>query len=101
MGRTSGRARLSAGFLCALAGIGLTLLGWYGPWLWPGWPGIFMAETIFSGGRDFSDLSFAMRAAVFTGLIVLNVTTWALLLRGLIGLIRALLTRRSRDQAGG
>jgi hypothetical protein len=66
---------MSRGFACALLGVGVTLLAWYGPWAWPAWPAFSAIDLIFAH-RDFAHLPFGVRSAVVAGLITLNVSVW-------------------------
>jgi hypothetical protein len=68
---------VSLGFRAALAGIAMTLLSWYGPWAWPAWPA-FAAIGVLFGHSGFAELAYGVRSAVVVALIVLNVSTWAL-----------------------
>jgi len=68
---------MSRGFVCALAGIGMTLFAWYGPWVWPAWPAFGVIHVVF-GSIDWNrDLSFAQRAAALVVLTALNSGFWA------------------------
>jgi hypothetical protein len=84
--------RVSRGFVAALGGIALTLLAWFGSWVWPGWPASFALDAL---GRfsSFPDLPRLAKVTVVVLLIVINVGTWALLIRGAM----QLLPRRSRS----
>ena len=84
---------MSKGFICALAGIAMTLLGWYGPWEWPGWPGIVVLDHIVSPAGLLSETPVYVRAATMFILIAINVTTWALVTRAGLEIIARL--RRS------
>lgn len=63
----------SRGFLSALAGIGITLLAWYGPWAWPAWPALIVLQLFHDAYDEFP---FAARAAVIVVLIIINVAVW-------------------------
>src|SRR5690349_24187296 len=67
---------VSRGFASALIGIAMTLLAWFGPWAWPGWPAFAAIEIAFGSQAAFADLPFATRAMVVTLLIVGNVAFW-------------------------
>jgi hypothetical protein len=85
---------LSRGFIAALGGIAITLLAWYGSWAWPGWPAGVAIDLI---GRfsDFADLPRLTKSIVVVLLIMINVGTWA-------GLIRlAMLLLPGRKSASG
>ncbi len=69
---------MSRSFVCALIGIAMTLLAWYGPWAWPAWPALTALTLVFGKGDVWSELPFAGRAAVLVALIVINVGFWGL-----------------------
>jgi hypothetical protein len=78
--------RMSLGFRCALTGVALTLLAWFGPWDWPGWP----ARTVldFALERWAPSRATSLHKGIgMTMLIVINVGFWALLLRGVVVLV--------------
>lgn len=68
---------MSRGFICALIGAAMTLLAWYGPWEWPAWPAFTLIRLVFGSGDPYQELPYAARAAVLTGLIIVNVGFWA------------------------
>ena len=71
----------------------MTIFAWYGPWEWPAWPAFAVQQLVFGkAGADYSELSFAGRAATLVGLIVINVGTWAALI---VLIVRALRFRRA------
>lgn len=74
---------MSKGFVCALAGIAFTLLGWYGPWEWPSWPGIVVFDALVAPTDALAEGPMLLRGAIVVLLIAVNVTSWALLCRGL------------------
>jgi hypothetical protein len=84
----------SPGFLCALVGILVTALAWFGPWAWPAWPAMGVMAVAFSPARPFADLSYGMRSAVVVVLTFVNVACWALVALGLAR-VRARLRRRT------
>ena len=71
---------MSRGFIAALAGIAITLLAWFGPWAWPGWPALTIIDLVFGSNTAFAELPLAARAITVTLLIIVNVTFWAVLL---------------------
>ena len=71
---------LSRGFLAALIGIGITILAWYGPWLWPAWPATTTLDFVLARA-GWSDVSFTGKAFGMVGLIVVNVGFWAVVAR--------------------
>jgi hypothetical protein len=84
--------RMSLGFRCALLGIGLTLLAWFGPWDWPGWPARTVLEFVLARYAP-SRADSLYKGIGMTLLIVINVGFWALLARGGLALARR---RRSK-----
>ena len=68
---------MSRGFACALAGIGMTLFAWYGPWAWPAWPAFAVIQIVFKSIDWNRDLSFAQRATVLVALTAVNSGFWA------------------------
>ncbi|MEA2163050.1 MAG: hypothetical protein QOK37_1177 [Thermoanaerobaculia bacterium] len=89
----------SRGFIAALAGIAMTLLAWFGPWAWPGWPAGVALDLLAS----FPDLSQAAKASIVVLLIIINVGTWALLVRAAMQLLprRREDPDRATNQSGG
>lgn len=85
------RPALSRGFSAALAGIGMTLLAWYGPWVWPAAPAFAVLEAGFGNRSAWMELEYGVRAAVLVVLIVVNVGVWALLFVGVAALVRRLM----------
>lgn len=71
-----GRRSVSRGFICALIGVGMTLLAWYGPWEWPAWPAFTVTRLFFGSGESWLELPFTQRAAFLTFLILVNVSFW-------------------------
>ena len=80
---------MSRSFLSALAGIAVTLLGWFGPWAWPAAPAFFVIHLAFGNG-GFGDLGYSTRGLVIVGLIIINVSFWALVCYGAWMAIRKL-----------
>ena len=68
---------MSRGFVSSLAGIAMTLLAWFGPWTWPGWPAFAVIEVAFGSQAAFADLPPLTRAAMVVVLIVINAGCWA------------------------
>jgi len=72
---------MSKGFLSALAGVGFTLLGWYGPWEWPSWPGIVVFDALVAPTGALAEGPMLVRGSIVFLLIAVNVAAWALLCR--------------------
>jgi hypothetical protein len=77
---------MSRGFIATLGGIALTLLAWFGSWVWPGWPASFALDAL-GHYSAFPDLPRGAKVAVVVALIVINVGTWAVVIRGLMLLL--------------
>jgi hypothetical protein len=77
---------VSRGFIAALGGIAMTLLAWFGSWAWPGWPASFAIDLL--GFADFAELPRFAKSAVVVLLIIINVGTWAAVIRGAMLLVR-------------
>ena len=77
---------LSRGFLAALGGIAMTLLAWFGSWAWPGWPASFAIDLL--GFADFAELPRLAKSSIVVLLIIINVGTWAVILRAAMLLVR-------------
>ncbi|MBV8545047.1 MAG: hypothetical protein JO093_22685 [Acidobacteria bacterium] len=77
---------VSRGFLSALGGIGMTLLAWFGSWAWPGWPASFAIDLL--GFTDFAEFPRLAKSGVVVLLIIINVGTWAAVIRGALLLVR-------------
>ena len=78
--------RLSRGFIATLASVALTLLAWFGSWVWPGWPASF-ALDLLGHYSSFPDLPRFAKVATVVMLIVINVGTWALVIRAAMQLL--------------
>jgi hypothetical protein len=83
---------VSRGFIAALGGIAMTLLAWFGSWAWPGWPASFAIDLL--GFADFAELPRLAKSAVVVLLIIINVGTWAAVMRAAM-----LLARKSTSPA--
>jgi hypothetical protein len=77
---------VSRGFLAALGGVAMTLLAWFGSWAWPGWPASFAIDLL--GFADFAELPRLAKSAVIVLLIIINVGTWAVIIRAAMLLAR-------------
>ena len=74
-----GRFKVSRLFIGTLAGVAMTLLGWFGPWEWPVSPAFTVMRLAFGSVNPYEDLTYAGQAALLVGLIVVNVGFWALI----------------------
>ena len=86
MCQTERMVRVSRGFIAAIGGIAMTLLAWFGSWAWPGWPASFAIDLL--GFADFADFPRYAKSAVVVLLIIINVGTWAAVIRAAMLLIR-------------
>jgi len=66
---------------------------WFGPWVWPGWPASFALDAL-GHYSAFPDLPRGAKVAVVVALIVINVGTWALVIRALMQLLPKSFIRR-------
>jgi hypothetical protein len=89
---------MSKGFLSALGGIALTLLGWFGPWEWPSTPGIVVFDALVQPTDVLAGGAQPLRIAVIVLLITVNVLVWAIALR-LIAYTLAHVSHRARARA--
>ena len=64
----------------------MTLLAWFGSWAWPGWPASFAIDLL--GFADFAELPRLAKSGVIVLLIMINVGTWAVILRAAMLLVR-------------
>ena len=71
--------RLSRGFICALAGVAMTILSWFGPWSWPAWPALAVLRVAFPPERSFPALPFEVRATIVVVVVGVNVAVWGAL----------------------
>jgi len=78
--------RVSRGFLSALGGIAMTLLAWFGSWAWPGWPASIAIDLL--GFTDFAEFPRLAKSSVVVLLIIINVGTWAAIIRAAMLLVR-------------
>ena len=74
---------MSRGFIGALTGIGLTILAWYGPWLWPGLPATTVLDFVLARAAP-SEVSFELKAIGMIVLIIINVSFWGLVTSALL-----------------
>jgi hypothetical protein len=84
---------MSRGFMATLGGIALTLLAWFGSWVWPGWPASLALDAL-GHYAALPDLPRWAKVAVVVALIVINVGTWAVVTRALMQLLPKSLIRR-------
>ena len=71
------RPSFSLGFLCAMTGVAVTLLGFLDIWFWPAWPAFTALQLLF-GRTDWTALPYGLRAAIMVGLVAVNIGFWAL-----------------------
>jgi hypothetical protein len=76
---------ISRGFIAALGGIAITLLAWFGPWAWPGWPAS-VAIDLLTRFTDYPE-SHLGRSAMVILLIIINVAAWALQIRFVVAIV--------------
>jgi hypothetical protein len=79
--------RVSRGFIAALGGVAMTLLAWFGSWAWPGWPASVAIDLLGRWG-DFAELPRMQKSGVVILLIIVNVGTWAAVIRAAMLLVR-------------
>ena len=72
---------LSPGFVAALCGIAVTILGFADIWLWPAWPALTALDLLFGPPFKWVEFSYEVRSAIVVGLIALNIAVWALAVR--------------------
>jgi len=82
---------MSRGFVAALTGVAMTLLAWYGPWAWPGWPALTAIDLACGSNAAFAELPFATRAVAVALLIALNVSFWG----GVVWIVWKVVQRRA------
>ena len=97
-GRVRRRSGPSTGFLAAIAGVGMTLLSWYGPWTWPGWPAYGVMAVVWGGQSGFSDLGNGERSVAMVVLITVNVAVWGAIAGAAALWLRAALRGSPRPQ---
>ena len=85
---------MSRGFVCALFGIAMTLLSWYGPWAWPAAPAFATLHLLYGSGASWTELPESQRAAMLVLLIAINVAFWGAALWALMRLRRGAAARR-------
>jgi hypothetical protein len=73
---------ISRGFIAAIGGIAVTLLAWFGPWAWPGWPAS-VAIDLLTRFTQYPE-SHLGRSGMVILLIIINVGIWAAVIRGLM-----------------
>jgi hypothetical protein len=86
--------KMSRGFIASLAGIAMTLFGWYGPWAWPAAPAFAVIRIAFGTDSNFADLPYAEKGAFVVLLILVNVGAWAVLTRALLTIVDRLISTR-------
>ena len=88
---------MSRGFIASLAGIGMTIFSWYGPWELPAWPAFAIIRLVFGKGQSWLELPYNTRAAVLVALIAVNVGVWAGVAWGLMRASVRVSAARRRD----
>ena len=78
---------LSAGFACALVGVGITIASWFSPWAWPAWPALLVLNVL-EPRYSYPDGSGFSRAVAVVTLIAVNVAVWAIVCRVILRMIR-------------
>lgn len=77
-------------FVCILAGVAITIVGYFGIWEWPAWPAFGVLYLLFGAGDPWLELSTTARAAVLVGLIAVNIASWT----AVVWIILKLATRK-------
>jgi hypothetical protein len=77
---------VSRGFIATLGGVAMTLLAWFGSWAWPGWPASTAIDLL--GFADFAELPRFAKSSIVVLLIMINVGTWAAVMRAAMLLVR-------------
>ena len=67
---------MSRGFVSTLIGIALTIVAWFGPWLWPGLPAVTVLDFVLARA-GWSVVPFGVKAVGMVALIIINVGFWA------------------------
>ncbi len=92
--------KVSRGFACSLAGLAITILAWYGPWLWPAWPALAIVDVVFTPKRSFAALPFDVRAGIIVALITVNVAAWGGIANAFIALAKRITKDATRSANG-
>ena len=85
---------MSRSFISALAGIGMTIFSWYGPWAWPAFPAFATLRIVFGSGQSWIELPETQRAGILVLLIAVNVAFWGATAWAMMRLIPASAGRR-------
>lgn len=91
--------RMSLGFRCALAGLAITILGYFGAWEWPAWPAFWLLDVVFGNGSSWIYLSAGVRDLVLVALIAFNTACWGVAAWLFVTLAARLRRRRSHSAA--
>jgi len=86
---------MSRGFVAAIIGVLITIGAWFAPWKLPGLPAIVALHLLSSADTSYGDLAASVRVALVTGLIALNVTSWALVVYACLWLTSGMRSRRA------
>lgn len=87
------RRTFTPGFVCALIGLGMTVLARVGPWTWPGWPAVTLLDLYLARAAP-SVLPPHLKAIGLVVLLVVNAGFWALIFWLIIRATTALRRRR-------
>ncbi len=91
-------APVSREFVCALSGVGFTLLAWFGPWSWPGWPAVTVLDFFLAYAAP-SQVTGNAKAVGMVGLILINVGFWGVVTYALLS-TAAFIRRRIASRRG-
>jgi len=86
---------MSRGFVAAIIGVLITIGAWFAPWKLPGLPAIVALQLLSRSDTTYGDLSAIFRVTLVTGLIALNVTSWALVVYACLWLVSGMRSRRA------
>ena len=73
---------MSRGFLCALAGLAITLFAWFTPWKWPAYPALVALSFLKTTGT-----TQAARDVVIVVLIAINTAVWGAIVYGVVAAV--------------
>lgn len=90
---------MSRGFRCALAGLAITIFGYFGAWEWPAWPAFWLLDVVFGNGSSWIHLSAGVRDLVLVALIAFNTACWGVVVWGLVAVARKAQRRKGSKHA--